>query len=271
MKSCTNSKSMLGFVSPQKVDLTFDTFRLWGWWSDWHQSQCNSCFSCFVLFCYFFQCRDKNSDLWQVDSFAPHGFTTFFAGNVEGKRAGERLWLFPVSGAFFVNGHHSLNQEAAGPSVNRDHNIWTTQKRKMCRAAVVRLCMISISIAISCLTTRCYSISHSGPFNVSGIEHEDAWFPLQTSLGHNGHRPVPTADNCVVVFLSVCGCVLCIWELSPLLQFSSQCRLSVSPALSLIARMDWAKRPSWDRSRCSHCDGRTLHLNGGESREAGPC
>lgn len=111
---------------------------------------------------------------------------------------------------FFVNGHHSLNQEAAGPSVNRDHNIWTTQKRKMCRAAVVRLCMISISIAISCLTTRCYSISHSGPFNVSGIEHEDAWFPLQTSLGHNGHRPVPTADNCVVVFLSVCGCVLCI-------------------------------------------------------------
>lgn len=63
--------------------------------------------------------------------------------------------------------------------------------------------MISISIAISFLTTRCYSISHSGPFNVSGIEHEDAWFPLQTSLGHNGHRPVPTADDCVVVFLSV--------------------------------------------------------------------
>lgn len=40
MKSCTNSKSMLGFVSPKEVDLTFDTFRLWGWWSDWHQSQC---------------------------------------------------------------------------------------------------------------------------------------------------------------------------------------------------------------------------------------
>lgn len=57
-----------------------------------------------------------------------------FAGNVEGKRAGERLWLFPVSGAFFVNGHHSLNQEAVGPSVNRDHNIWTTKEKNVpCR------------------------------------------------------------------------------------------------------------------------------------------
>lgn len=149
-----------------------------------------------------------------------------FAGNVEGKRAGERLWLFPVSGAFFVNRHHSLNQEAVGPSVNRDHNIWTTQKRKMCRAAVVRLCMISISIAISFLTTRCYSTSHSGPLmcQESNTKTPGSHFRLHWDTMDTGR-----CQQLTIVLLFFCPCVgaYCAYE---------SCRRRCSSALSAACR-----------------------------------
>lgn len=127
--------------------------------SDRHQSQCNYCSSCLVFF--FSQCRDKNGVLRPVENFAPCGI---FAGNVEYTRAENYGYFLSVEHLFFifVNRHHSLNQEVVGLSVNRDHNILTMQRRKMCRATVIRLCMISISIAVSLLTTSCYTVSHSG-------------------------------------------------------------------------------------------------------------
>lgn len=144
-----------------------------------------------------------------MDSFAPHGFTTFLQETWEVRGRAKEYGYFLSVVLFFGNRRHSLNQEAVGPSVNRDHNIWTTQKRKMCCAVVVKLCIISTSIAISILTTRCYTISYSGPLivsicqDVSGIQHEDAWFLLRTRWDtmDTGRCPQLTI---VLFFLSAC-------------------------------------------------------------------
>lgn len=90
-------------------------------------------FLVFVELFFFFQCRDKNGDLWRVDSIAPCAFITSLqeTWNIRGQVEDYGYFLSADYLFFiFVNRHHSLNQEVVGLSVNRDHNIWTMQRKK---------------------------------------------------------------------------------------------------------------------------------------------